>query len=86
MTWFQQFSENLSVYARVYPTDLSAKDARQSLRRTEAPKADTVEEDEVAQEIKQKGDSLRRVPRDENPVLKDMDARADVKVFFSFSI
>ena len=68
------------LYIRVYPTELSAKDARQSLRRTEVVKNETVEEDTARQEIKQKGDSLRRVPKDENPVLRDMDERADVKV------
>ncbi|XP_065063741.1 tight junction protein ZO-1-like isoform X1 [Rhopilema esculentum] len=65
---------------KVYPTDHSAKDARQSLRRTEIVKNETVEESSIKHEIKQKGDSLRRVPADENPMLKDMDDRAEVKV------
>ena len=69
-------------FSRVYPTGLSAGDARQALRRTEVVKSETNEEDEAAQEIKQKGDSLRRVPKDDNPVLREMDERADVKVCF----
>ena len=37
-------------------------------------------ENEAEAVLKQKGDSLRRVPADENPILKEMDDRADVKV------
>ena len=66
---------------RVFPAGLPARDVRQSLKRTEVVKEDRVDETEVfEQELKNKGDSLRRVPADENPVMKEMDERADVKV------
>lgn len=59
---------------------MSAKDARQGLRRTEVTKTEPVKKDAVGEEFKQKGDSLRRVPKKEDPALKSMDERADVKV------
>ena len=50
-------------------------------------KNETVEESSIKHEIKQKGDSLRRVPADENPMLKEMDDRAEVKVgLFCFRV
>ena len=82
--FWRQLNRKITIFvnfSRVYPTGLSAGDARQALRRTEVVKSET-NEDEAAQEIKQKGDSLRRVPKDENPALREMDERADVKVFF----
>ena len=75
------FNSHLTFFVfRVFPSQLSAKDARQSLKRTEVPKNEPMNENEAEAVLKQKGDSLRRVPADENPILKEMDDRADVKV------
>eukprot|EP00794_Sanderia_malayensis_P016596 gene16596-18285_t len=64
---------------RVFPNQ-PAKDARPSLRKADVPKPEEPVDNEYESEFKKKSESLKRVPKETNPVLKDMDERADVKV------
>ncbi len=68
----------------MYPTQFKPKDARLSLRKAEVTKSDEQEDNQYEQELKQKTGSLKRVPVEDNPVLKDMDERTDVKVCIDF--